>query len=160
LTKVPWQIDHIQAKSRGGSEHPTNFQILCATCNNSKGAKTIEEWRPWLLKDGRPIVSWSQFGWKTPEIRLDEKLQKKFEYIRNDRVKIIGGVYHGVIGVCKWADENVLVIKVTSLIRRTTLHIPISSISSMEVNVVHDKLSRSGKRRRRRRIKALLNGFA
>lgn len=38
-------IDHIHPVSRGGSDDMVNLQTLCQSCNNSKGTKTMEEWR-------------------------------------------------------------------------------------------------------------------
>ena len=37
-------VDHIVPRSRGGSDHPDNLQLLCSGCNRSKGAKTMAEW--------------------------------------------------------------------------------------------------------------------
>lgn len=39
-------IDHIVPLSRGGSNWPDNIQLLCQSCNDSKGPKTMEEWKP------------------------------------------------------------------------------------------------------------------
>jgi 5-methylcytosine-specific restriction endonuclease McrA len=30
--------------SRGGSNWPSNLQLLCKTCNSSKNNRTMEEW--------------------------------------------------------------------------------------------------------------------
>lgn len=39
-------IDHMTPISRGGSNFPSNLQLLCQPCNDSKGARTMDEWRP------------------------------------------------------------------------------------------------------------------
>lgn len=39
-------VDHILAIARGGSNDPSNLQILCHACNISKGDKIFEEWLP------------------------------------------------------------------------------------------------------------------
>lgn len=38
-------IDHILPRSRGGTDAGKNLQLLCNTCNTSKGNKTMDEWR-------------------------------------------------------------------------------------------------------------------
>ena len=37
-------VDHILPRSRGGTDHPDNLQLLCSGCNRSKGGKTMAEW--------------------------------------------------------------------------------------------------------------------
>lgn len=39
-----YHVDHKHPLARGGSNGPDNLQLLCPTCNRSKGAKTMEEW--------------------------------------------------------------------------------------------------------------------
>ena len=39
------EVDHILPKSRGGTDHLENLQLLCSHCNRSKGNKTMSEWR-------------------------------------------------------------------------------------------------------------------
>jgi 5-methylcytosine-specific restriction endonuclease McrA len=39
-----FHVDHMLPISRGGSNGPENLQLLCQPCNNSKGAKTMDEW--------------------------------------------------------------------------------------------------------------------
>lgn len=41
---VAFHVDHKQPLSRGGSNWPTNLQLLCPPCNLSKGDKTPDEW--------------------------------------------------------------------------------------------------------------------
>ena len=38
-------VDHVLPRSRGGTDHPSNLQLLCSGCNRSKGGRTMAEWR-------------------------------------------------------------------------------------------------------------------
>lgn len=38
-------VDHVHPKSRGGSESLDNKVLACPSCNGSKGAKTLDEWK-------------------------------------------------------------------------------------------------------------------
>ena len=38
-------VDHMLPRSKGGTDHPDNLQLLCSGCNRSKGGKTMAEWR-------------------------------------------------------------------------------------------------------------------
>ena len=47
-THFPFRVmdaDHILPRSKGGTYHPDNLQLLCSGCNRSKGGKTMAEWR-------------------------------------------------------------------------------------------------------------------
>ena len=39
------EVDHILPRSRGGTDHAGNLQMLCSGCNRSKGGRTMAEWR-------------------------------------------------------------------------------------------------------------------
>jgi 5-methylcytosine-specific restriction endonuclease McrA len=39
-----FEIDHIHPIAKGGSNWPSNLQLLCLFCNRSKGYKTMQEW--------------------------------------------------------------------------------------------------------------------
>ena len=39
------EVDHELPRSRGGTDHPDNLQLLCSGCNRSKGNKTMAEWK-------------------------------------------------------------------------------------------------------------------
>ena len=38
-------VDHMLPQSKGGTDHPSNLQLLCSGCNRSKGNKTMAEWK-------------------------------------------------------------------------------------------------------------------
>ncbi|HEY6411900.1 MAG TPA: RNA-guided endonuclease IscB, partial [Ktedonobacteraceae bacterium] len=43
-TKVPFEVDHILPRSRGGSNRVSNLCLACHACNRAKGAQTAAEW--------------------------------------------------------------------------------------------------------------------
>lgn len=45
-----FHIDHIMPVIKGGSSDKSNLQLLCPTCNLSKGPKTHEEFLDYLKK--------------------------------------------------------------------------------------------------------------
>lgn len=44
LAESGYHVDHIRAVANGGSNGPENLQLLCPTCNTSKGTKDMHEW--------------------------------------------------------------------------------------------------------------------
>lgn len=44
-----FDVDHINPVSRGGGNEVSNLQILCPSCNRSKGRKTHEEFLRWRI---------------------------------------------------------------------------------------------------------------
>ncbi len=45
ITVATAHVDHMTPIARGGTNARENLQALCARCNLSKGAQTMEEWR-------------------------------------------------------------------------------------------------------------------
>ena len=45
-------VDHIISRSRGGTDHPDNLQLLCAACNSLKGNRTQPELIAGLRRQG------------------------------------------------------------------------------------------------------------
>ena len=45
-------VDHVVPRSKGGSDHLDNLQLLCGACNSMKGVKTQEEFLAALQREG------------------------------------------------------------------------------------------------------------
>jgi 5-methylcytosine-specific restriction endonuclease McrA len=43
VTNVPFEVEHILAKSKGGSNRVSNLCLSCHSCNQAKGSKPVEE---------------------------------------------------------------------------------------------------------------------
>ena len=43
VTGVPLNLDHVEARARGGSNRPSSIVPACIPCNKAKGAMPIEE---------------------------------------------------------------------------------------------------------------------
>ena len=55
LTMFPYRnftTDHVVPRSRGGSDHLDNLQLLCAACNSAKGVGSQEQLVARLLREG------------------------------------------------------------------------------------------------------------
>jgi 5-methylcytosine-specific restriction endonuclease McrA len=52
---IQYHIDHIMPLVLGGSNWPSNLQLLCVKCNCSKGAKHPEEWKEYLQKQNMRV---------------------------------------------------------------------------------------------------------
>ena len=63
-------IDHIQAKSEGGTNHKTNMVACCYDCNQAKSNIPIDRFR-WLLQN--PV------GWDIWTKRMRKKMKKRFD---------------------------------------------------------------------------------
>src|SRR5690625_3133349 len=50
------EIDHIIPFSEGGECNLDNFQILCRSCNNSKGSKSMDEFIEYRKRKGLEVI--------------------------------------------------------------------------------------------------------
>jgi hypothetical protein len=103
LTIVPFHIDHIHPRSRGGSDDPSNLQLLCATCNLHKHAKLMKDWAPWLLDENGNVLTWNEL--QTPAEQRAPKVKVEREPIgeigAGDVVRVTTGRRIGTIGTVK-----------------------------------------------------------
>ena len=150
LTEVDWEIDHIHPKSRGGRDDPSNFQILCRSCNASKNNKTMAEWKPWLLKeDGSPIKSWRELGWIPPSVSLGYE-QSRFSIGDSVRVFLPTGSVSGVCIGINIKYTHVLTVDNEVIRARSGLVGTESDIRSPEEKDARLKNNRRRRRGRRR----------
>ena len=54
--------DHIVPRSKGGSNHSSNFLVCCWQCNRIKSAKSLDE--------ARPLLNQRRYGW--PRFNLEQ----------------------------------------------------------------------------------------
>ena len=65
---VPLNIDHIVARSKGGTNRISNLTLSCRTCNESKGSEDVETWCERYFKEqkGKKIANRVTAQAKTP----------------------------------------------------------------------------------------------
>lgn len=62
LAGIEWHVDHIQALCKGGKDIPSNRQILCAPCHETKTRQDLgQRVRPTIGADGYPVEEVSKF---------------------------------------------------------------------------------------------------
>jgi len=47
-------LDHIVPRARGGKDEMRNLAPACKRCNSEKWRWTVDEWKAWRLRRGRP----------------------------------------------------------------------------------------------------------
>ena len=52
-----FEVDHQVPRSRGGTDHKSNLQLLCSPCNRIKGDRPMEYLMAWLAEYARPGMS-------------------------------------------------------------------------------------------------------
>lgn len=75
ISAVPFEIDHLLPRSRGGSNRVSNLVLSCHDCNSAKGAKTAAEWgHPEVERQARAPL-WDAAAVNTTRYALVEVLK-------------------------------------------------------------------------------------
>lgn len=109
-------IDHVIPKSRGGSEHFTNFCVACSPCNNKKGSLTGEEFERSL-------------GIKTSEVSTQQELANEPTVFSLEACENNLFVYNGFV----WDTKNIQ--------QYYTIALAIATLSSLEVKKLGEKVN-------------------
>jgi hypothetical protein len=104
LTEVPYHIDHIHPRSKGGGDEAANLQLLCAKCNLDKRAKLMKDWAPWMLDAKGNVRRWTDL--LTPaEIRANgvppPEPEPERYIVAGDAVRVVIGKFIGIVGTVK-----------------------------------------------------------
>ena len=57
-----FEVDHVVPRSRGGTDHKSNLQLLCSPCNRIKGDRPMEYLMARLAEYARPAARWTGRG--------------------------------------------------------------------------------------------------
>lgn len=63
VSLLTFAVDHVTARKHGGSNRIENLMPACTSCNGAKGAKTVEDYRMYLVAKsvaGGPVFGHSQ----------------------------------------------------------------------------------------------------
>ena len=83
-TNVPLEIDHIQPKSNGGSNRPSNLTLACHDCNQAKGNRDI---RDFLAEDPKRLA---KILAETKRPLRDAAMMNATRYATADQLKALG----------------------------------------------------------------------
>ncbi|MDJ0747245.1 MAG: RNA-guided endonuclease IscB [Xenococcaceae cyanobacterium MO_167.B27] len=99
-TNKPFEVDHIQARSKGGSDRVSNLTLACHDCNQAKGNQDIKN----FLEDSPDLVNRIYLQAKTPPLP-SPPLQGRERYVS----PLIGGIKGGdaaVVNSTRWKLYN------------------------------------------------------
>jgi 5-methylcytosine-specific restriction endonuclease McrA len=82
-TGVPLEIDHVQPKSKGGSDRVSNLVISCVDCNRAKGSEPVEE-----FVDDEEKLEWIQS--RRQESLKDAGVLNSMRFRIGDELKKVG----------------------------------------------------------------------
>ena len=101
ITHVPLEIDHVVAKTRGGSDRVANLVIACRACNLAKGDKLLED----FLADRPEVLTRIQAQRNTP--LKDAAIVNSTRWAIYERLKALGlSLETGSGGLTKWNRQN------------------------------------------------------
>lgn len=86
-------VDHVVPKTKGGSDEIENLKAACSSCNTSKGAKTIEEFRNMLQRRYSTFTEEQIEVLRIYGIELPEDL-KPGKHIFHFELDVKGMIYH------------------------------------------------------------------
>jgi 5-methylcytosine-specific restriction endonuclease McrA len=82
-----WEVEHSNARARGGTDRLNNLYAACISCNRSKGALTTRAARP---REGRT---------RAPLSREKRKAARRENAFLGGALSVLGGVALGATGV-------------------------------------------------------------
>ncbi len=100
-TEVPLELDHVEAKTRGGSDRVSNLVIACRACNMAKGDMAIET----FLADRPEVLARIQVQRKAP--LKDAAIVNTMRWALYENLKALGlPLETGSGGLTKWNRQN------------------------------------------------------
>lgn len=67
MTERVYAVDHITARINGGTDDWTNLTAVCASCNSSKGTKSVIGflgWKMWCIRGRLGRMQQEAAGWR------------------------------------------------------------------------------------------------